>query len=252
MDVGLLDVGLLLDAEPDLKVTALVVGTVGARDQLLELSLVGEPSFKIKLLGSCIVEGAGDNGNHTVRDSEGLIELLRVGDHVLKHLPRLLGLGNAELLDLGELVDAENAPNVPAMGTGLLAEAGRVTGVLQGEITGLQPLIAVEGADRLLGGCNKVLVGLVAGDLVELLIELGELGRLGHLLSKHELGRLKRNVVLVRQELEAVVNQSPKSNLSVCPRPFPRELSSYWLRNTPHFFRKYPLWPTTLTPLSGS
>jgi hypothetical protein len=40
VDIGLLDVGLLLDAKADLKIAALIVSAVAAADQLLELSLV--------------------------------------------------------------------------------------------------------------------------------------------------------------------------------------------------------------------
>lgn len=117
------------------------------------------------------------------------------------------------------------------MGTGLLAEAGGITSVLQGKVLGLKPLVTVEGADRLLGGLshtkisifvvisvtkgteathsNQVLVGLVTGNLVELLVELGKLGSLGHLVPEHELGSLERSVLSLGQELEAVVDDSP-------------------------------------------
>lgn len=56
---------------------------------------------------------------------------------------------------------------------------------------------------------DQVLVCLVTSDLVQLLVELRELGGLCHLLSKHELWGLERCVVFVGQELEAVVNDSP-------------------------------------------
>jgi hypothetical protein len=55
MDIGLLHVCLLLHTVPDLKISALVVCAVATADQLLELSLVGEPSFKIKLLCGRVV-----------------------------------------------------------------------------------------------------------------------------------------------------------------------------------------------------
>lgn len=152
VDVRLLDVGLLLDAETDLEVARLVVGAVGARDELLELALVGEPGLEIELLRGGVVERAGHNGDDAVGDAERLIEGLAVGDHVLEHLPRLLGLRDAELLHLCELVHAEDAPDVLAVRAGLLAEAGRVAGVLEGKVLGLEPLVAVEGGDGLLGG----------------------------------------------------------------------------------------------------
>lgn len=59
-----------------------------AGDKLLEFTLVREPSLEIKLLGGSVVESAGDDGDNTVGDAEGLVESLGVGDHVLEHLPR--------------------------------------------------------------------------------------------------------------------------------------------------------------------
>jgi hypothetical protein len=132
-----------------------------ARDELLEFTLVGEPSLEIELLGGGVVESARDDGDDAVWDAEGLVESLGVGDHVLEHLPRLLGLGNAELLDLGELVDTEDTPDILAVSTGLLAEAGGITSVLQGEVLGLEPLVAVEGADGLLGGLLHIDISII-------------------------------------------------------------------------------------------
>lgn len=158
VDIRLLDVGLLLDAEADLEVAGLVIGAVGARDELLELALVGEPGLEVELLGGRVVERARDDGDDAVGDAKGLVEGLAVGDHVVKHLPRLLGLRDAELLHLGELVHAEDAPHVLAVRARLLAEAGRVAGVLEGQVLGLEPLVAVEGGDGLLGGLLHIRV----------------------------------------------------------------------------------------------
>ena len=55
VDVRLLDVGLLLDAEADLEIAGLVVGAVGARDELLELALVRKPGLEVELLGGRVV-----------------------------------------------------------------------------------------------------------------------------------------------------------------------------------------------------
>lgn len=69
----------------------------------------------------------------------------------------------------------------------------------------------MQSADGLLGGGDEVLVclGLVLAlsDLVQLLIEVGQLRRLGHLVAEHEEGWLVGRVALVEEELEAVVDQ---------------------------------------------
>lgn len=67
-------------------------------------------------------------------------------------------------------------------------------------------VIVAEKGSRIQTHSNKVLVGLVTGDLVELLVELGKLGRLGHLVPEHELGSLEGGVLSLGEELEAVVD----------------------------------------------
>lgn len=68
MDVSLLQISGLLRAVPDLQSSGLVVGTVGARDELLVLLLEGEPGLQVVLLGCRVVQGAGDNGDNVVRE----------------------------------------------------------------------------------------------------------------------------------------------------------------------------------------
>jgi hypothetical protein len=83
------------------------------------------------------------------------------------------------LLDLLKLMDSEDAPDVSSRCSGLLSEAGRVPGVSDREVGlwVLEPLVHVHPGQRLLRGCDQVLVPSVpvlggAGDLVQLLVEL--------------------------------------------------------------------------------
>lgn len=210
MDILLLTVTHFLDAAADLEVARLVVSAVGARDQLLVGALEGEPGLQIVLLGSSVIQGSRDDRDNTVGETQGLVKLFRVLDHVVKHLPGLLGLSQAELLNLLELVDTENTPGVTASSTGLLAEAGRVAGVLDGQLLLglLEPLVGVEGRDGLLRGGDQVHVLVVASDLVELLVELGKLGSLGHGLLLHEVRGLELLVLALAQEGKAIVDKS--------------------------------------------
>lgn len=210
MDICLLDVRLLLATKPYLQVSGLVVSAVGARHELLELALEWEPCLQVELLGSRVVEGARDNGNDLVRQAERLVESLGDTDHLVEHLPGLLGVSEHKLLDLGELVDTEDTPGIATVCTCLSPVAGGVTTVLQGQVRLQKPLISVEGGDGLLRGGNEVLVVLwwAVRDLVELLVKLGELGRLCHHVLQHELGCLQRSVAPQHQELQAVVDQS--------------------------------------------
>ncbi len=96
-----------------------------------------------------------------------LHELFRVANHLVEQFPRLLWIGQDKLLNFVELVHSENAPHVPAAGPGLFPVACAVAAVLQGEILGLNPLVGMEGADRLLAGCNEILLVLFSvNDLV--------------------------------------------------------------------------------------
>jgi hypothetical protein len=113
--VLLLGVDLRLGAVSDLERAGLVVGAVAARDELLVLALEGEPRLEVELLGRRVVERARDDGDDLVRQAETLVEVLRVVDHVVERLPRLLGVREQELLDLLELVDAVDAPALLAV-----------------------------------------------------------------------------------------------------------------------------------------
>ena len=110
-----------------------------------------------------------------------------------------------------ELVDTEDAPGILTVRTGLLSEASAVASVLDGQVLVLQPLSLVESGQRLLRGCDQVLVGLlrtVLGDLVQLLVKLLELGGLGHGVAVHEEGGHVGLVALVEEELETIVDES--------------------------------------------
>ena len=118
---------------------------------------------------------------------------------------------NDELFNLLELVYPENTPSILSMRSSLLPEVGRVARVLDWQISSTKPLLGVQSADGLLRGSDQVLVclGLVLalGDLVQLVVEVRELGGLGHLVAEHEKGRLVGGVALVEEELEAVVDE---------------------------------------------
>lgn len=106
--VGLLQVSRLLDTISDLQSTRLVVKAVGARNKLFVLLLEGEPGFQIVFLGSGVVQCAGNDGHDVVWELQGLVELLGGGHHVLKRLPRILGLGEDKLLNLYSVRRLEN------------------------------------------------------------------------------------------------------------------------------------------------
>ncbi len=77
-----------------------------------------------------------------------------------------------EHLDLGELVDPEDAAGVLAVRPGLAAVAGRVAGVAQRQLVRVDDLVHVVRGERYLGGADEVLVVLV--QVVDVLRGLAE------------------------------------------------------------------------------
>lgn len=118
-------------AVADEQASGLIVQAIAARDQLTERARTAEPGFQVQLLGGRMVQCTGHNVNHAIRNAQVLIEFLGVADHFVHHLPGLVVVRRRqhELLDFLELMDAENAAGVTAMGADLLAKARRKAGV---------------------------------------------------------------------------------------------------------------------------
>eukprot|EP00760_Papus_ankaliazontas_P033449 PhM_4_TR6337/c0_g1_i2/m.52490 len=189
----------------------LVVGAVGRTHKLTELATGREPRLEVELACSGVVERAGHNVDDLVRQSERIVELLGRGDHLVVHLPRRVVARGAhdELLDLVELMDAENAERVTAVRASLLAEARRVACIAHGRLELLlaDPLVAVVRADGLLGRRDEVLVVPLTSDLVELLVELRELRHGGHGLLIEEEGRVEGLVAALHEEGHGVLDK---------------------------------------------
>ena len=131
-----------------------IICAIRARHQLLIGLLEWEVSLQVKLLRSRKVQRARNNRDDTVPKSKALIEGLAVGDHRVKRLPALRGVGDNELFDLLELMHAEDAPHIASCRPGLFSETCRVSGVFHWQlgIWTLEPFIRVECRDGLFRG----------------------------------------------------------------------------------------------------
>mmetsp|Transcript_330 Transcript_330/g.449 ORF Transcript_330/g.449 Transcript_330/m.449 type:complete len:317 (-) Transcript_330:8-958(-) len=107
-------------------------------------------------------------------------------------------------------MDAEDTPHVATVRASLLAEAGGGTGVLEGQISRLDPLLHVESGDGLLRGGDEVerLVVIGALNLVKVLGEVRQLAGLLHDGLLHEKGRLDLNVLVLTEHAHAEADQS--------------------------------------------
>ena len=76
----------------------------------------------------------------------------------LQFLVGVLGQGELDQLHLVELVLADQAPDILAVGAGLGAETGSVGGVTEGQVLGRENFIPVDVGDRHLGGGHQEIV----------------------------------------------------------------------------------------------
>ena len=95
----------------------------------------------------------------------------------------VVGIGEAEHLDLVELVDTEDAGGVLAVGAGFAAEARRDARVTPGERAGVEELAAMQGRERDLARADEE--QLAAVDLVDLAAVGREEARFHHRLLAH-------------------------------------------------------------------
>ena len=84
---------------------------------------------------------------------------------------RLLGRRELDQFDLVELVLADQAANVGAVGSRLAAKARRVGGIANRQLPAVENLLAVQVGQRHFGGGNEIEIP-VAADLEEILLEL--------------------------------------------------------------------------------
>ena len=208
MDVDLV-IG-VLQSVSGLKSPRLIVSAIRARDELPEGIVTWEPGFQVVLLGCCIVELSRHDIDDLVRQSEALVKQLRSLDHFLELVPRLVGLTVDELLDLLELVDSEDTPDVSTVRASLLTEAGRDTCVPLGQISWLDPLLHMHGRNRLFRSGNEIERLIVVGalNLVQVFSEVRQLTGVLHDALLHEIGRLHLSVIILVQLGKAVVDQS--------------------------------------------
>jgi hypothetical protein len=85
-----------------------------------------------------------------------------------------LGFAVNELLDLLELMDTENTPDIAAVRACLLSEASGDTSVVLGKVSRLHPFFHVHSRDGLLGGGGEVVAvfAILLDNFVKVLFEV--------------------------------------------------------------------------------
>jgi len=132
-------------AEADVGFAADLVGGVGARLQLPPLELTREPGLQVVLDGSCIVECLAHDEDRTLTQPQFVHELLASLDHHGVFSVGSFRGRDAEHFDFLELVDAEDASGVLAVGSSLFAEARRESALADRQLRRLHVFIGVDG-----------------------------------------------------------------------------------------------------------
>ena len=143
---------------------------------------------------------------------QGLKHRLGIGGDLLVGRRRLLRAHEPIQLNFVELVQANQAAGVAAVGAGLAAEAGRVGGVFERQLIRRQYLIAVQGGHRHLGGGGEPEVVLGAAEAF-----LGELGQLARAQQagavdqdrRHHLGVALRGVQIEHEADQGTLEARP-------------------------------------------
>ena len=128
-----------------------------------------------------------------------------MGDHLVEGGVAVLGTLDADDLDLVELMEAVQPPDVLAVGTGFAAEARRIGRKLLREVRVLEDDVTVDVGDGHLRGGDEIEV--IQADVVHLRLLVGKLARpeAGSGVDHH--GRLHLAVARGRVEVEEVVDQ---------------------------------------------
>src|SRR2546421_12524378 len=114
--------------------TRLVVGRVGARSQFAVATLARQPCLAVVFLGCRRAQISNCDCHHSVGDLELLEDRLLDPKQPLVFSLGVLGLHEAEHLDLVELMHAEDAAGAFAGSSTLAAKAGRETRVAAGQL----------------------------------------------------------------------------------------------------------------------
>jgi len=191
----------VLQSISGLEGSGLVISAVRARNELSESVIAWEPSFKIVLHGSSVVKFPGHNVDNLVGKSKSLVKSFRGLDHSVELIPGFAWVAVDELLNLFELMDSEDTPDISSVGASFFAEAGGNTSISERKVSGLDPLLHVEGRDWLLRGCDEIkwLIVVSSFNLVKVLGEVRELASLLHDGFFHEEGGLDLSVVTLSQ-----------------------------------------------------
>ena len=195
--------------EPDVRPAGLErTGVAAGRDLAIGL-LAREPDLDVVRLARREAHVPSGQHHGAIRQLQALQHCLRVGDQRLELREGLLGRRELHELDLVELVLPDQSPDIGSIGSGLTAKAGRVGGVAQWQLPAIEDLGPIQIRERHFGGRDQKEIP-VAGDLEQVLLELGQVAGAAQGVSVDQERRLDLDVaVLGRVQLQHEVDERP-------------------------------------------
>ena len=203
-----LRLGLDVTAKADLGPARLELLAVRAGRDLAVCALTREPDLEIVGLGRGEPEVSRRKRDDAIRELEPLQDLLRVRREPLECLVGAFGLGDLRQLHLVELMLADEAADVLAVGARFAPEAGSVGAVGEREVSGLEDLAGMQVRHGDFRGRNQVVVG--PGELEEVRLELRKLPGTEQALGVHDDRRQDLRIApLARVEVHHERDQGP-------------------------------------------
>ena len=166
----------------------------------------GQPHLQVVGAGCREAHIAGAELDFAVGQFQGFEHRFRVGGDLLMGLPRVVGVAEPIELHLVELVQANQAAGVAAVGPRFPAEAGAVGHVAERQLVGGDHLIAMQGGDGNFSGGGEPEV--VVGAAEAFFGEFGQLARAGQAGGVHQDGRQNLPVALAGVQIEHEVDQA--------------------------------------------
>lgn len=152
---GVYEFGFFVALESDVCAASLEVEAVGAGADFAVGVLPGEPHFEVVCFGGVEAGVAGAERHYAIGEFEFLEDGLRVGGHGFEFVEGVLGAYELDHLDFVELVLAQHAARVLAVGACFGAEAGRVRGVVDWELGVVNDFTGVDVGQRDFCGGNE-------------------------------------------------------------------------------------------------
>ena len=192
----------------DTGAAGLEVEEVGAGGDLAVGVLPRQPDLDIVGLGRREAEIATAEVDDPVRQLEKLQHLFGITEQGLEFVPGILRTGELDQLDLLELMLANQAAGILAVGPCLGTKAGGVGGILDRQVRLVDGLSGKDIGHRYLGGGDQPQVPAL--ELEQVFLEFGQLAGAGHSFGvDHERRQHLGVAVALGVEVDKEADQSP-------------------------------------------